>query len=137
MAVSVDGFSKKRLRLFPHLPEPVSGNQFARIRVGIGKRKNTSSEIFECLECACIIYNQVRVIKMTVLNLRCGHQLKSIFFLADDIGARTDKGQINLAFGQQFIDLPVGFTLNKLDFTAHFIANVIQQLPVVDKGFLG
>ena len=72
---------------------------------------------------------------MAALNLRSGHQLKAIFFLTDNIGAGADKGQIDLAPGQQLVDLPVGLALNKLDFAVEFLTDVIQQLPVVDKGF--
>ena len=60
---------------------------------------------------------------------------EAISLPAGGVGAGADEGQINLAGLQQLIYFAIGFTLDELDFMPQLVANIIQQLMIVNHGF--
>ena len=66
-----------------------------------------------------------------------GQQDETIAVLPRHIRPRTDKGQINCAFAQQFIDLGVGFPLHQFQISACLVPEVSEELPVKLQGLFG
>jgi len=86
---------------------------------------------------AILVDDQIGMIKVASFDLRGGKQFETVLVFAGGVWSGTDKSKIDLSFAKKFIDLIIGFTLDKLGLLTDVSTDVIENLTIINGGLFG
>ena len=86
------------------------------------------------MEGAASVNDQVRLVGGASLDLPDRRGNEAVAAFNQGKGARADEGEVDLAFPQELIDLPISFSRHEIQVFPGLAGYVGQKLPVVDKG---